>query len=366
MQIDNETGFCAGFTAALDSEGRDHVVVVVKGSFDLYGDDGKPCVKSDEQDPLVLADTFWGEPGFSAPRTEMDFAHVKPRCDVLFDATVYVPGGKPTETTRAGARLGGWAKAIDVVGDRVWLSGPTGPRISGPKLFKTMPIRYDLAFGGVDRSDTAEESPMSYRANPVGQGWHKLDNLAHLTGQPLHNFEMPGQAVTLPWDNVPAAGLGPMARGWLDRLQFGGTYDQNWIDNVFPFLPIDFDPRYYQAAPLDQQIAYPQGGEVVTLLNLTPQGKTSFRLPSAQMPVLFSRRRADDVSLSAPLDTIVILPDVRRINLTWRASIPLERDIFEVTECIIGRRSRAFWRARKLGKTYYRTLRALPKKVPML
>jgi hypothetical protein len=157
-----------------------------------------------------------------------------------------------------------------------------------------------------------------------------------------------------------------MGRGWPDRLKYGGTYDQNWTDNVFPFLPADFDPRYYQAAPQDQQIPYPQGNETVTLINLTPQGKTRFRLPDAEMPVLFSRRRADDVSLNAPLDTIVIHPDAGRVTLTWRASIPLQRDIFEVTECIIGQRSRAFWRARKLGKTYYPTLKALPQKVPML
>ncbi len=366
MHIDNETGYQAGFTAALDRDGRDHVVVVVKGSFDFPDRDGDPCRPADLQDPLVMADTFWAEPGFSAPRTEMDFAHVKPLCDILFDATAHAPDGKPATQFRAGARLGGWVKALDVVGDRVWLSGPTGPRISEARPFVAMPVTYDLAFGGVDRSDPNDEFPMSFGPNPVGRGWHRATNLAHLTGQFLPNFELPGQAVRQPWDSPGAAGLGPLGRGWPDRLRFAGTYDQNWIDTVFPFLPADFDPRYYQAAPADQQIPYPAGGEIVTLVNLTPQGKTSFRLPKAEMPVLFSRRRAEDVSFNAPLDTIVIRPDARRINLTWRANIPLQRDIFEVTECIVGPRSRAFWRARKLGKTYYPSLKALPRKVPAL
>jgi hypothetical protein len=74
---------------------------------------------------------------------------------------------------------------------------------------------------------------------------------------------------------------------------------------------------------------------------------------------LFVRQRAEDVRVSAPLDTLVIRPDEGRITLTWRASLPLQRDIFEVPECILGSRSVAFWRARELGKTHYPSLRRL-------
>ena len=40
--------------------------------------------------------------------------------------------------------------------------------------------------------------------------------------------------------------LGPLTRSVPRRLKYGGTYDQNWEDNIFPFLPPDFDERYYQ------------------------------------------------------------------------------------------------------------------------
>jgi len=79
-----------------------------------------------------MPDTFWDEPGFSAHRSEMAFTHVKPQCELLLEAAAYAPGGKPTTHMRAGLSLGRRAKAIDVVGNRVWLSGPTGPRISDP------------------------------------------------------------------------------------------------------------------------------------------------------------------------------------------------------------------------------------------
>ena len=81
--------------------------------------------------------------------------------------------------------------------------------------------------------------------------------------------------------------LGPIGRGWEPRYKFAGTYDQNWIDNVFPFLPSDFKDAYYQAAPLDQQIDYLRGGEEVVLQNLTPEGYTRFQIPQVQVPVAF-------------------------------------------------------------------------------
>ena len=74
-------------------------------------------------------------------------------------------------------------------------------------------------------------------------------------------------------------GLGVQARKLAARLKHAGTYDQHWLDEVFPFLPADFDDRYYQAAPEDQWLDEPQGGEEVMLVNLTPEGRTSFRLP---------------------------------------------------------------------------------------
>ncbi len=362
MQIDNETGFAAAFTAAIDSDGREHVVLVVKASFAFPDDPRQSCQLAPVQTPLLMADTFWGEPGHSAQREEMDFAHVKARTDILFDATVYAPGGRPADRVRAGASLGGWSKSLDAVGNRVWLSGPAGPRASGTKPFAEMPVSYGLAFGGVDSSDPKEDGTDAYAPNPAGRGWHKMSNLAHLTGQPLPNFEQPGEAVETPWGDYQPAGLGPIARGWPQRLKFGGTYDQNWIDSVFPFLPADFDPRYYQGAPLDQQVPHLRGGERVVLVNLTSEGRTEFTLPRHEMPVLFARRRAEDVKLTAALDTVVLRTGARVVDLTWRAGLPLSRDIFEVTECIVGKRSRAFWRARKLGKTYYPTLKALPRK----
>src|SRR5262249_42537571 len=55
MQINtNTTGMEAGLTVATDKDGRDHCVVVVKGTF-AVGPDGE-CRLAELQEPLVVAD----------------------------------------------------------------------------------------------------------------------------------------------------------------------------------------------------------------------------------------------------------------------------------------------------------------------
>ena len=43
-------------------------------------------------------------------------------------------------------------------------------------------------------------------------------------------------------------------------------------------------------------------------------------------------------------------------TLTWRAMVPLKKNIFEIPQVLVGRKSRAWWRARELGKAYYTSL----------
>lgn len=357
MELNNGTPYPAGFTLAMDSDGRPHAVVVVKGSFEFPERPHLPCLVSAQQEPLQMADTFWGEPGYSPPRQEMDFAHVKRHSDILLEASAHAPDGRPVERLQAGIRVGSWAKGVDVFGDRVWLSGTGPPKISAARPFVTMPLSYDRAFGGVDRSDPDDPAPEAYAPNPVGKGWHLPENAGRLNGQPLPNIETAGEPVEAPWGDYRPAGFGPVGRGWTARLRHAGTYDDDWLENTFPFLPADFDPLYYQAAPEDQWIDAPSEGTEVVLVNLTPDGRTGFRLPRTDLPFVFARQRAEDIHLQGHLDTIFIDAAARRFTLTWRASVPIRRDPFELCECIIGPRPRGFWRARALGKAYYPSLR---------
>ena len=81
------------------------------------------------------------------------------------------------------------------------------------------------------------------------------------------------------WDDTPEPiGFRPVSRFSRDRVRFAGTYDQNWIDEVLPFLPQDFDERYFQAAPQDQQLDSLQPGTEFLCLNMSVEGRFVVRV----------------------------------------------------------------------------------------
>jgi hypothetical protein len=256
-------------------------------------------------------------------------------------------------------RVGSLVKSFDVVGQRVWRKRLFWIKATKLEPFTVMPISYNNAFGGVDNSHEDPQKHRTYLANHVGVGFH--DQLARqlINGKPLPNTEETGSPVKHPRGHYRPMAFGPVGRAWQPRSALAGTYDQEWLDKVFPFLPSDFDERYYQAAPPDQQMDYPRGGEVVELLNLTPQGRTAFRLPVLSIPVVFSLKDYEKRETEAVIDTIVIEPDQGRFTMTWRSSIPLRKNIFDVAQVVAGKMPRGWYRAQEMGKTYYRSLQEL-------
>lgn len=358
MHLLNATKMQAGYTLGMQPDGRELLVVVVKGTF-LIPRPGQPAELAPDQEKLVEADVFTGEPGFSAPLYESDYAPRKPRCDVLLNGSAYAPNGYPTERVRVGIRVGSMTKVFDVVGNRVWQEVMATVTSSRPEPFTVMPISYDNAFGGMDNSHPDPARHRTFLANHAGKGFfHNLDTHVY-SGKPLPNTEDPHEPITTPNGKYRPQAFGPVGRAWDPRPRFAGTYDQNWIDNVFPFLPADFDERYYQAAPADQQIDYLRGGEQVTLYNLMPQERVDFRLPTVSFPVRFYLKNGEESEESAVTDTLIIEPDQKRFMMVWRVVRPLKRNMFEVAQVLAGEMPTGWYRARAVGKTYYPSLQAL-------
>src|SRR5437762_963867 len=149
MELINATRMAAGYNVGLEPSGRELLVVVIKGTF-VLPKLGEKVRLHDEQLPLVMADTFTGEPGFSAPVYEIDFAPRKHACDVLLVGSAHAPEGRQVTRLRVGLRVGPMQKTCEVVGDRVWQAGLAGIGPSAPLPFIKMPISYDMAFGGAD------------------------------------------------------------------------------------------------------------------------------------------------------------------------------------------------------------------------
>jgi hypothetical protein len=358
MELLNATKMQAGYTMGMKPDGRELLVVSVKGTFDLPGDE-KETQLAEDQVPLVDADVFTGDPGFSSILYEMDYVPAKPRCDVLLNGSAYAPGGRSSARVSVSLRVSSISKSFDVVGNRVWVSTPLGVVASQTERFTTMPISYDRAFGGIDVAHPDPANHRFYESNHAGVGFHHQTLREYVDGTPLPNTEESGRPVESPRGSYRPMAFGPIGRAWTPRVQLAGTYDQHWIDNIFPFLPRDFEERYYQAAPEDQQMDYPHGGEEVVLKNLTPAGYTSFRLPDVDVPVAFYPKHGENIETQAVVDTIVIEADLHRFTMTWRSHVPLRRNLFEIEQILVGKMPTGWYRARELGKTYYPSLAAL-------
>ncbi|MGQ7846628.1 DUF2169 family type VI secretion system accessory protein [Granulosicoccus sp. 3-233] len=336
MQLINHTPLLAGCTQSMAPNGQESLVVAIKGSFSIPATMGKAATLLEQQLPLLESDRFLEQPGFSSPLYEADYAPFKSRCDVTVVGSAYAPAGKASECVAARLELGQISKRLHVLGDRHWVANASGFSISQPETFEVRAITYDIAFGGTDSAHEDVRMHGSYLANPIGIGFHKSIDATLVDGSPAPSTEEPGIPVLHPNGVYRPMSLGPIARGWSPRIDYAGTYDDDWMDERFPFLPQDFDTRFYQSTLEDQQCDYLVGGEIVRLTNLTPQGHCEFTVPVLEVPVCFFRRKSQRLLVKAVIDTLVIEPDEQRFSLVWRTRLPLRRNLFEVPEVRIG------------------------------
>ena len=63
MELVNSTRMIAGYTIGMEPSGRGLLVVAVKGTFQIPSN-GEAVGLAEEQEPLVMADTFSGDPRY--------------------------------------------------------------------------------------------------------------------------------------------------------------------------------------------------------------------------------------------------------------------------------------------------------------
>ena len=333
MLLQNTTKFDVNFTSGLDRDGREMVVVASKATYDFPEHSGDTAMLSETQEPLFYADEFGPDPAFDAPIFENDFAPFKQKCDVLCHGPALAPGGKPVTQMNVGIRVGNWSKSMTVHGPRIWLRNGAGHQQSERRSFVRQDISYDVAFGGSDPDLDTPDHFATFEPNPAGVGYYP--NRVDRHGAPLPVTAELGKIVDdVSGPHRPMA-FGPLGRTWLPRRGFTGTYDEAWLADRIPLVPDDFDDRYYQAAPPDQQIPFPTGEFPVEVAGLTPEGRFSLLLPSEKLVVTFQRKGGPISQKIANLDTVLLLPERRKICLTWRTRLILDRDIFDIAEVIV-------------------------------
>lgn len=333
LPLVNLTSFRAQAFVLPDPACQEVDLIVVAATFE---DSPKGLRPAEEQRPIRLADEYFGEPGISSIRHESDLALEKRFVDVIVNASACAPRGRPVRELAVELQVGRRRKQLIVRGDRHRRVRMITSRATP---FERLPIVYERAFGGTHRKTELR--------NPVGIGYRGARSSDPQVTSELPNVERGGFRGRAP------CGFGVVARGWKPRIGFAGTFDKRWLDERWPLMPLDFDPRHYQCAPEDQQFERVAPNEPIRLVHLTPDGDWSFTMPDCELPAtLFYDGRREERRLVP--DTICVEADQRRLTAVSRIKLPVVRGRNRLREVLIGPPTRGWLRARATGKRYIR------------
>lgn len=339
MNLINHTPFAAELTTRHDGQGREGLLLVVKATYALPAHLAVPVI-AEVQQPIHFADTATGEPGRSAPVHECDLCPPKPRVDVLLIGSAHAPRGEAADRVPVGLAVGDMRKGFVVTGPRHWVHSVLGQQLCAPQPFVRQAISYDIAFGGTLPGDTPGEEDWVFDRNPVGRGFLPSGRWPQrMPGPQTEETHVP---IASAHDRYAPMSFGPLGRHWLPRQSYAGTYDEVWKARRYPFLPEDFDPRYLQAAPADQQLPALRAGEQVRLLNLCPpahsaQEMLEFALPDLSLPVRLHGRSGVEAAMPVA-DTLLIEPDAQRFSITWKVDRALGNDPYRFHRVEVGER----------------------------
>ena len=331
LQVKNPTSFPATILAMPDPEGIESVLGILKATFTV----GKDVRPAEEQVPIITRDVYHGAPDQSSIKTPGDLMGMKPGTDVLLLGHAYPAKGKFAVQADVSLAVGPVRKVIRVFGDRVWESGVFGTRMSSPKPFQAMPLVWERSFGGGDPSATEHKQQAVDERNPVGRGF-RSPTRKDIDGLPLPNLEDPEALIGSLKDRPAPVAFAPVCPHWQPRRSYAGTYDEQWQKKRSPFLPKDFDPRFFQLAPRYLVVpGYLKGGEPVEVRNATPAGQLRFEIPRTRVEMTY-RIDGDNHVQHGNLDTVLLEPDLSRVTLLWRSMVQCDKRTLRVREVEFG------------------------------
>ncbi|ATB26796.1 hypothetical protein MEBOL_000230 [Melittangium boletus DSM 14713] len=308
-----------------DEDGRPALLLVVKATYS-FGDTGLRLAEA--QVPVNWHGTPWGKPGESSYKYEMESALFKPATDVALVGHAYSQQKGATETVVA-LQVGPLKKAVRVIGERTWFKSLGHVAATKPLPFDKLPLTWERAFGGWDRTDAAQ--PSFEPSNPVGTGFRASPR--HFEeGLRLPNLEDPTTPLREFGERVIPVNFGFTSPDWRPRAKYAGTYDEAWNKVRKPLLPRDFDRRFFNAAAPGLVVpGYLRGNEPVIIAGASPKGRLAFQLPGQAVPtVTVELVGAKDTKPEMRLDTVILDTDAEQVLMLWRGHVVLSDGVHDV------------------------------------
>lgn len=322
LQLKNNTPFSASLALFPNESAIDTLYIITKASFNI----GPKWTLTEEQSSPVEADEYWSEPGKSSIKYASDFHTGKLATDIVMLGHAYSPNAKEVTQMDVQLSVGPVAKTVRVFGDREWKNGHPTPA----KPFKSMAMVYEKAYGGMHVAEGQIQS--AEIRNLVGRGYAGQRKEKEMNGVPLPNLEDPNHLITKIEDQPNPACYGFSAPNWQPRLSYAGTYDEQWQEHRAPYLPKDFDKRFFTMA--HPELVYPgylTGGEPVIIEGMHPSGPMQFNLPQVSL--------AASVKVSGAIErpvfrneTLLLEPNQSTLSMIWKASMPCDKKALKIEE----------------------------------
>jgi uncharacterized protein YjbI with pentapeptide repeats len=241
----------------------------------------------------------------------------KARGEFLLYGAAYPPMGHSGQPLSVKVSVGGLQKQLAVFGDRT--ISTLGLR-SAPATFSRMPLTPANAYGG-----------KNYPLNPQGKGADKVA-APQTTGlqQPMPNVELPDQLMLSATEQPAPAGYWAFTPDSPTRAKLLGRFNDQWLINRWPHLPVDTQADYFQTAPADQRLSqYFRGDEAISLHNLHPQLPfIETALPRMRGRIFVQQQQtAQEIifkELTTHIETVWLLPDQLTGLVLYRAVVAIE------------------------------------------
>ncbi len=332
METENHSPFPHASFEKATTKGQFFDVIVVAGTFGL--EHGQPLYPLPTHRPLVTADRYVGEPETSALLEETQIVVAKRRTDIHLLGHARAKDSKPRSRWDVGFALGEIKKTARVTGLRAWGWTPlSGWSLSAPTATEQVALHSGNAFGGylsrriearadetLDRYD--DQLSDTCLTNPVGLGYTgdaALERSAFYRAAQIEAITEPINDIRKTYSPVC---FGPRARWCSDRLALAGTYDAQWQNEHFPYLPPDFDFGFYQSAQPDLiSPDFLQGDEPLALIGCTASGELKSQLPGIRLLAILTDDGGHRESVGMRLDTVSIDLDERVVQLVWRLTV---------------------------------------------
>lgn len=333
-RLDDQTPYVVEPLFFDDEDGDPVLVVVAKATFELQA--RRQLALLEEQPELELAGECYGEdPETSCYRYEPECAAFKVATDVVAIGHAHAlrPG---TTQVDVGLQVGPLRQVARVFGERLWYRSAVDFLLTKPRPFERIPLTFERAFGGWDRSSPDPSEHGFEPRNPVGRGFHTR-HAVETKDDYAPNIEDPRNPIRAFRDRPAPVGFGFTSPHWQPRAGYAGTYDEVWDKVRKPRLPTDFDLRFHSAAPAGLVApGYLRGDEPVHSTGLTPRGELAFSLPGLPPPrVRVSIQGQPDPVMQPRLDTVVLDFDQLRVSLLWRCRTKVPEGPHDVSEIAV-------------------------------